>query len=283
MPDIEISFQQMGLGNCPLPPGAVKPKAFSGKLIPFDQWQSTEYMLQFVPRGKCQFTQPSCNSYATGKTWQTKYALTVGKPGFVREVSYSALHQEITGGNMDEGSMPLDAIRINQEKGLPPVSDQLPEWFERTRPFPPNTPEQRKLNRADEWEECPSGAYVGSAIQAMQPCNIGVWWYDSDVNPGPTGELKVRGSSRLGGHAIVACGIVMGYRHSPRGIGIIISNSHGDSKTPSTKDERGNTIRSGVWGNDGFGILPIERLDNDIPTFGAFALRSVMVNDGDLS
>ena len=120
-----------------------------------------------------------------------------------------------------------------------------------------------------------------SDILSLSPCNIGIWWYDTDVNA-PNGELKVRGNSRLGGHAVVACGIVMNYSNSPSGVGIIINNHHGDSQTPATKDERGNTIRSGIWGKDGFGCVPIERLNNDIPTFGSFGLRSVMVNNEDL-
>lgn len=280
MPDILLSPDQLALGNNPLPPGAMKPRLSAAKLIPQSDWYSTEYLKQFVPRGKCQFNQPSCNSYATGKVWQTKYACTIGKAGFVRPVSYSALHQEITGGNMDDGSMPLDSIRINQERGLIAASSSLPEWYSSPRNLT-QFQDSRKLNRADEWEDCPSGAYIVSAVLAMQPCDFGIWWYDTDVNA-PNGELVVRGRTRLGGHALVACGLVMGYHNSPSGVGILFNNHHGDSQTPSQTDERGNSIRAGIWGNDGFGIVPIERLDADVPTFGAFALRSVMVNDEDL-
>lgn len=278
-----LSFDQMGLGNCPIPEGTVKPKAYSGPMLPREQWFSSDALIDFVPRGKCQFDQPSCNAYATGKVWQTKYALTVGKKNFVRPVSYSALHQEITGGRMNDGSMPVDAINLIQSKGLFPVTSMLPEWYKQVQQIPPDAALARKLNRADEWEECYDGSGVVNACLALKPCNIGIWWYDSDVNPGPTGYLKVSGRSKLGGHAVVACGVLMGYDYSPSGVGIIINNHHGDSKTPATTDERGNTIRAGVWGNDGFGVLPIERLNKDIPTFGAFCLGSVYVNDADLN
>jgi len=280
MPEITLSPAQMALGRNLLPPGAMKPRLSAAKLIPRSDWYTTEYLKQFVPRGKCQFNQPSCNSYATGKAYQTKYAQIVGKAGFVRPVSYSALHQEITGGNMDEGSSPLDSIRLNQEKGLRAATQQLPEWYSSPHQLASNDT-TRLLQRADEWEDCPSGAYIVSAVLAMQPCDFGMWWCEGDVNAA-NGELTMNPGRKLGGHALVACGVVMGYKNSPSGVGILLNNHHGDSQTPSQTDERGNSIRAGIWGNDGFGIVPIERLDTDVPSFGAFALRSVYVNDEDL-
>ena len=144
MPEIILSPNQMALGRKEIPPG-IKTKLSTGKLIDRKDWFSTDYLRQFVPLGKCQFNQPSCNSYATGKVWQTKYAQTVGKPGYVRPVSYSALHQELTGGNLSDGSMPLDAIELIQSKGLFRADSSLPDWFDRVRHFTSDEQNQRKL------------------------------------------------------------------------------------------------------------------------------------------
>lgn len=253
---------------------------YTGTMIPKSQWKPTDALKPYVPKGKCQFTVPACNWYAALKAFQTKYALTVG--GKYPEVSYMAGYQEDTGGNFRVGTMPLDAIRTMASKGIHPIGPGCPEWFDSPRRIPQEIEAVRPTLRADEWEEVRVLDEIMSALLNTDPLDAGVDWWDSDANPGPDGHLPVRGSGRSGGHALTFYGIVMDYTPSPSRIGISFSNHHGDSLTPAVEDERGRKLRLGVWGNDGCGVMPVERLLSGAPRYGAWALRSVRVRNEDL-
>lgn len=275
----ELDPQLMATGCLPQPPSTRVGAAYTGVRTPRDRWVSTDTMRAFVPRGKCQSTVPACNWYTTGKGYQTKYAMMTGKP--YPEVSYCAGYAEDTNNNFNVGTMPADSIRAIAAKGCLPVVPGLPEWFNSPRRVPPEAVAGRKNLRADEWEMCQTGEDVVSAILNGDPVNIGIDWFDSDANPGPTGHLPVRGQCFQprcpGGHSVLACGVVMGYALSPSGVGILFNNHHGDSLTRAQQDERGRTLTFPVWGDDGFGVMPLERIANGIPRYGSWALRSVFI------
>jgi hypothetical protein len=272
----------MATGCKPQPPStrATMPK-FSGSRIPRSQYRSTDAMRRFVPLGKCQSSVPACCEYATIKCYQTKYGIVTGQS--YPELSFCGNYQEQTGGDFTAGDMPLHAIKSLAEKGAYPVVPGLPEWFDRPMQIPAQAASKRHLFRADEWEECADEDDVVSAALNMDPVNVGIDWFDTDVNPGPTGHLQVQGNRLLGGHSLIVCGVVMGYRYSPSGIGLLFGNHHGDSKTPAMHDERGNTFKFPVWGDDGFGVMPIERIRDGIGKYGSFALRSIYLPDADLA
>ena len=269
------------LGCIPQPRStrAALPRYDGPRINPADYY-STDYMRQFVPMGKSQKSVPACCAYATGKIWQLVYRLRTGKPA--PDVSYCALYEEATGGNFNEGTMPLDLIRRMQRDGIPPATAALPEWFDSARRIPAESQAARKMLRADEWQECHTRDDVISAILSLRPVNVCMQWRQADSNPGPTGRLKLNAGRVLGGHSLVGCGIVMGYSESPSGVGILLNNHHGDSKVPAQRDERGNLLTYPVWGDDGFGVVPIERVEEDMESFGSFALSSVMVRSEDL-
>jgi hypothetical protein len=256
-------------------------RTYTGAAIDRKDWRSTDAMKPFVPRGKCQSHVPACNWYTTGKALQTKYFLTTGK--LYPEVSYCAGYQEDTNGNFDAGTLPLDSIRMIANRGIPPAIAGLPEWFDRPRQIPADAQNARMNYRADEWEECKSAEQVVSAILNNDPVNLGIWWFDSDANPGPTGHLPVRGRGGRGGHSVLGCGLVLDYAPSPSRVGVLFNNHHGDSKTPASRDERGRELKFPVWGDDGFGVVPLERVAEGIPVFGCWALRSVTVRNQDLN
>lgn len=253
---------------------------YTGPMFPTRQYRNFDALRRFVPRGKCQSSVPACNWYTTGKAYQTVYAFTTGKP--YPEVSYCAGYQEATGGDFNAGTLPIDSIRAISERGLFPASDALPEWFNRPRLIPADAVSGRKLLRADEWEEARSAEEIISALLNADVLNIGIDWYAQDVNPGPTGHLGLRGRL-VGGHSVLACGVVMDYANSPSRIGILFNNHHGDSMTPAFQDERGNKLQFPVWGDDGFGVVPIERVVDGAAKYGAWVLRTVMMRGQDLN
>lgn len=272
--------QAFATGCLPQPPQTRSLAAYSGPLVAPNKRFSTDAMRRYVPRGKCQSSLPACCSYTTVKAIQTKYRMATGK--LFPELSYAAAHQEITGGRMSRGARPLDSIELVSKRGVPPVVPGLPEWFKTVTAIPPAATALRLAYRGDEWEEIVRAEQTLDAIYNNDPVNVCIWWYDSDANPGPTGHLPVRGSGEAGGHSVLGCGIVIGYRLSPSGVGILINNHHGDSQTPAMKDERGRTLRFSAWGDDGFGVVPIERIAAGLPDFGSYALRTVTLRDADL-
>ena len=283
MDEITLTPADLATGCLPQPPDTRVGVAvgYTGTLVPESQWASADALKRFVPRGKCQGSVPACNWYTTGKAYQTKYAYMSG--GKCPQVSYCAGYQEDTGGNFRVGTMPLDSIKAIAARGLHPVTPDCPEWFNSPRRIPAAVEAARPLYRADEWEELRTKAEIVSAILNNDPVNAGMDWYDSDANPGPTGHLPVRGSGRPGGHSVLFCGVVTGYAPSPSGVGLLFNNHHGDSQTPATKDERGRTLRFPVWGDDGFGVVPVERVEADARKYGAWALRTVYVRNEDLA
>lgn len=252
---------------------------YTGRKIDRSEWRSTDAMRRYVPRGKCQFHVPACNWYTTVKALQTKYFMTTGR--VIPSLSYCAGYQEDTNGDFDRGTLPLESIRMIADRGVPPAIDGLPEWFDRRRNIPARAQEQRAFYKADEWEECDTAEDVISAILNNDPVNLGIWWYDSDANPGPSGRLG-RGRGGRGGHSVLGCGIVMDFPNSPSGVGILFNNHHGDSETPARTDERGRQLTYPVWGDDGYGVVSIERVAEGIPIFGCWALRTVTVNPVDV-
>lgn len=272
---------QMGMGCLEQPPETRSLGSYTGQRIDRSQWTTVNTLKRFVPVGKCQFDLPGCCSWTTGKAVQTKYAYMVG--GGYPQLSYAALHQLVTGGRMNRGARPIDSIEGVAKSGIPIVTPQLPEFFKSVRQLPKDAVEAGRAYLAHEWEECQSPEDVVSALLNNDPVNIGIWWYDSDANPGPSGHLPVRGSGGKGGHSVEAYGVLMGYPKSPSGVGIVFSNHHGDKAVPAFKDERGRTLRSGVWGDDGCGVVPIERLIDGIPAFGCYALRTVTIRNEDLN
>lgn len=255
---------------------------YTGVMIPPEQYRSTRVMARYVPRGKCQSSVPACNWYSTLKAYQTVFAMRTGKP--YPELSYCANYQIDTNGNFDAGTMPLESIRQITRDGIVPVGPGLPEWFNQPRQIPPELMKRRSLFRGLGWEECRTGAQVISAILNTDPVNIGIDWMSEDVNPGPTGFLGV-GGRIIDGHSVLAIGVEMGYHLSPSRIGIVFSNHHGDKLTPAFQDERGNQLKFPVWGDDGIGIVPIERVQAGIVKYGSFSLRSIMLTSdmlGDL-
>jgi hypothetical protein len=255
---------------------------YTGARIPPGEWRSSDALKPYVPRGKCQRHVPSCNWHTTGKAYQTKYAFMAGTPGKYPEVSYVAGFAEDTGNDFNVGTMPLESIRAIAERGLFPVTPDLPEWYDRPRRFPEDAQRRRALFRADEWEQCVTREDVVSALLNNDPVNIGIDWWDSDANPGPTGHLPVAGRGGKGGHSVLACGVVMGYALSPSGVGILFNNHHGDSHTPAFRDERGRQLKFPVWGDDGFGVVPVERVERGAPLYGCWALRTVYLLNDDL-
>lgn len=253
---------------------------YTGTQIKPSDYESVSVMRNYVPRGKSQGSVPACNIYTTGKCFQTVYAMRTGKP--YPQVSYCAMYQEITHGDFEAGTLPIDAIRVAASRGFYPVSDDCPEWFNQPRRIAGAIEDQRHTLRTDEWEEVRTREDLLSAIMNNDPVDAGIDWYREDVNPGPKGRLGVRGSQLLGGHSVEFMGVVMGYDLSPSRIGVLFNNHHGDSETPAMTDERGNKLQFPIWGDDGFGIVPIERLEAGIPKYGAWAMRSVMIRSADL-
>lgn len=247
---------------------------YTGVLIPPSQYKSTRVLAQYVPRGKCQSSVPACNWYSTVKAYQTVFAMRTGKP--YPELSYCANYQIATNGDFDAGTMPLDAIKQISQQGIVPVGPDCPEWFNRPRQISAELMQRRSIFRGLGWEECRTAGQVISATINTDPVNIGIDWFAEDVNPGPSGFIGVNGRL-IGGHSVLAIGVEMGYKYSPSGIGIVFSNHHGDKLTPAFKDERGNTLQFPVWGDDGIGIVPIERVAAGIVKYGAFSLRSIML------
>lgn len=247
---------------------------YTGALIPPAKYKSTRVLAQFVPRGKCQSSVPACNWYSTVKAYQTVFAMRTSLP--YPQLSYCANYQIATNGDFNAGTMPLDAIRQISQQGIVPVGPGLPEWFNRPRQIPAELIQRRSLYRGLGWEECRTAGQVISAVINTDPVNIGMDWMSEDVNPGPTGHLGV-GGHVIGGHSVLAIGIELGYKLSPSGIGVVFSNHHGDKLTPALKDERGNTLQFPVWGDDGIGIVPIERVADGIVKYGSFTLRSIML------
>ena len=254
---------------------------YTGPRIKESDYESTDALRPYVPLGLCQASVPACCEFATIKAYMTKFHVTTGKPSV--PLSICASYQENVNGDFTSGDAPMHSLRSLATKGAYPVVDGLPVWFDRPRSVPADAVARRHLFRADEFEDCQEAADLISAILNMDPTNIGIDWYDTDVNPGPTGHLLVRGNRVVGGHSLTGCGIVMNYRPSPSGLGILFNNHHGDKLTPTQHDERGNTFTFPVWGDDGFGVMPIERAVAGMPKYGAFALRSVFVPDAILS
>lgn len=277
-----LDFSQMATGCEPQPPETRSSLSeYTGKIIDPSDYYSTDGLKRFVPRGKCQSSLPACCTYTTLKLVQAKYSYMTG--GKYPEFSYAAAHQEITGGRMSRGARPIDSIELVANRGIPLATPNLPEWFSSPRKFPDDAVADRMDVRAAEWQHIRNGKEAVSAILNMDGVNVCIWWYDSDANPGETGYLPVRGRGGKGGHSVVGCGVLLGYELSPSRIGIIIGNHHGDKQTPAMKDERGRTLRFPSWGNDGFGVVPIERVEDGIPDFGCYALRTVTIRNEDLN
>ncbi len=277
--DILLSPGQLALGLEPSPSGTTGLEPFTGTPIPRSAWVSTDALKPFVPRGKCQFSVPACTEYTNGKMYQTKLAHMTGRPGFVVPISYCANHQEITNGNMNRGSRAVDCIRQMVEKGLYPAGPNLPEWFDRPRQLPAV---ERTPFAGDEWEEIFDADEVVSSLLGLNPVNVGFDWCQRDVTPGPAGHLVMDAGRVLGGHSVLACGVVMGYTPSPSHVGILFSNHHGDSQTPNQRNEFGQDMGAGVWGADGFGVVPIERVAAGIPKYSCCTLRTVKVRNEDI-
>lgn len=277
--DIELSPGQFGLGLEPTPSGTTGLPAYTGAVIPRSEWASTYAMKRFVPRGKTQFNLPACTSYTNGKMFQTAIAVAVGRAGWWPEVSYCAAHQEITRNNMQQGSRAVDCIRLMVDRGLVPVMDGVPEFYGTPRQLPAAAQQERLKYAGGEWEEVFSVEQAVSAILSNHPVNIPVDWREADTNPGPTGHLKLNAGRLLGGHSILGCGIVLNYPESPSGLGFLCGNHHGDKLTPNTKNEFGQVMKAGSWGDDGFCVVPAERVAVAIPKYSSCALRTVKVLD----
>lgn len=257
-------------------------QGYTGTMVPKGEWRSTQALKPFVPRGRCQKHVPSCNWHTTGKAYQTKYAFMTGGR-FMPNVSYVAGFQEDTGGNFDTGTLPINSIKAIATKGMHPVGPECPEWFDRPRKIPASVEAERFKYRADEWEEIRTLEELMSAILNNDPVNAGIHWYNADANPGPTGHLKHRPPGQHGGHSVLFFGALMNYQYSPMGIGIVFNNHHGDSKTPGGKNEFGQEMKFPSWGDDGFGVVPVERLIEGMPLYGAWALRTVYIQNEHLN
>ena len=256
--------------------------AYSGDLIPPEQYRTTEAMKPFVQRGLCQASVPACCEYACLKCYLSKYAMTTGKTP--PKLSFCATYQDAVGGDFSAGDVPPHAVAILAGKGAYPASDELPVWFGSPRRVPAAAEASRHLYRADEWEKCGSAAEVISAVLNGDPVAFCVEWFTSDRSPGPEGELPVQGDYAVGGHALFGWGLLLGYHLSPSGVGVRFNNHHGDKETPAITDEHGRQFLIGVWGDDGDGVMPIERIIRGFAIYGpAAALRSVYVPDSAFS
>jgi hypothetical protein len=272
-----VTTTPMALGCEPCPQGTTGLPRYSGPQVPQSEWKAVDALRPFAPLGKCQFNLPACCTYTRVKAYQTLHAFHSGKVGNFPEVSYAAMHQEATGGRMQQGARPVDVLRTAPQ-GLVPVSPETPEFFTSPRNF---SGKGRELLKEDEWQEVFGLEDTVSAVLSLHAVNVCLDWRQRDANPGPTGELVMEAGGMLGGHSVLAVGIRFDYRNSPSGIGVIIQNHHGDKLSSGGKNEFG--LVSGVWGDNGFGIVPIERIVAGAEKYSSTALRTVMIQDKDLA
>lgn len=267
----------MALGCEPTPQGTTGLKKWAGLLIPESDWKPVNALEQFVPLGKCQYSLPACCSYSRGKAYQTLHAFHSGKVGNYPQISYAAMHQEATNGNMNQGARPDDMFRLARN-GIVPADVEVPEYYTTPRNYKGTG---RDLNMEDEWYELFGLNDTVSALMSLHACNVCFDWRQKDSNPGPSGELVMDAGGYLGGHSLMACGIRFDYRHSPSGIGVRINNHHGDELTSGGENEFGQV--SGVWGDNGFGWVPIERVIAGAKVYSSTALRTVQILDSNLA
>jgi hypothetical protein len=265
----------LALGCEPTPQGTTGLPRYAGAAIPRSEWRPVDVLRKYAPRGKCQFNLPACCTYTQLKQFQTLYAFACD--GYYPEVSYAAMHQEVTGGRMQQGARPVDTMRLATTKGIVPASAEAPEFFTSPRRF---SGAGRELLVPHEQEELFTLEELVSSILNLEAPNVCLDWRERDANPGPSGECVMDAGRLLGGHSVLAVGVRFDYRHSPSGIGVLIQNHHGDKLSSGGKNEFG--MVSGVWGDDGFGWIPAERLVDGAGKYTSTTLRTVKVLDKDL-
>lgn len=267
------------LPNDPTKPKAALPK-YGGQLIPRDQWKGPPitFLKDYVPKGMCQFDLPACCTYSQVKQYLTMYAYVCGRPGFKPvEISCAAMHQEVTGGNMDQGARPVDTMKLACEKGYVPASKEAPVFFKQPRRY---SGAGREMFKPHEQEEVTTEDEIVSALMSDSALNLCMDWREGDTNPGPKGELKMSAGRVLGGHSIIGCGVRFDYPHSPSGRAALIGNHHGDEESSGGVNEFGQ--RSGVWGDNGFAWVPIELVVDGARKYTCTVLRTVQVRNEDL-
>lgn len=272
-----MSHEVMALGCLESPQGETGLPRYSGQLIDRSKWKRVDVLRRFAPRGKCQFNLPGCCTWTQLKQFQTMYAFNCD--GYFPELSYAAMHQEVTGGIMSRGARPVDTMRLSVSKGIIPVSKDTPEFF--TTPRQLNTA-GRELYVPGENEEIFTVDELVSAIINLEAPNVCLDWRERDTNPGPSGELydDREAGGILGGHSVLGVAVRFDYAKSPSGIGIGFQNHHGDKKSSGGPNEFGRV--SGVWGDDGFGWMPVERAIIGARKYSSTTLRTVKILDKDL-
>lgn len=261
---------------------------YSGDDIPRSEYKTTTLMKKWLPLGVCQFWVPACCQYTSVKSYIGLYAFNTG--GLIYpNLSYCALHQEVTNGSVDRegkfnmGARPLDAMQHMLTYGIPTVEEGLPAFYDRPRPIPSLAQANRKRYVPDEWEHIDNTNQLISAHHGIGYSNIGIEWWQSDANPGPQGFLPVKGTGRKGGHSVVGCGFIFNYPLSPSGCGILFQNHHGDEKTQAGGKNEFGGATCPIWGDNGFGVAPIERVERGIEIFGCWWMRSVTLRNEDLA
>lgn len=162
-------------------------------------------------------------------------------------LSAGDLYRRVCGGS-DNGSLPEDNLTELMTNGIAPVSDcPYLEWRR-------NMPSQSrgKYKGLEAWL-CPTALHVGTAVQLGFPVLIGYWHHNSDP-VGADGWMR-QPSGGKGGHAVCVVGVV---KDAAGNWGFKFENSW-----------------TRQWGKDGFGILPLARVEEGCRSFQAWSLRAV--------
>lgn len=248
------------------------------------EWQETDALKRWLPRGEFQGDIGACNAFTTGKIWQACAAMLGLTPV---KLSYNAMYWALNGGrSYSAGTLPEESLQYMLKIGCPLLSDRQPRIAHRNTPLNAEERAQAQDYRFDEAHLCDGVDEIVSAIMAGFYVDGGIMWFDTDGRVAPDGRLPVRGYSRWGpgGHSVVFWGVKNfptpgehgGYRLEA-GPHVAISNHHGDSDCEPFTFANGSRVRPGPWGLDGIGYIPLARLAEGARMFAFWALRGVRI------
>jgi hypothetical protein len=219
------------------------------RLITHDQWREID-LSPFCAEAEDQDGIGMCASSAS-ETALTVSMQMAGMPD--PRLSAGDLYRRVSGGR-DQGSLPEDNLEELLKEGIATTAT-VPylDW----RNNPPGASEERARNRGTEAWLCPTVDHVASALLSGFPCLIGYWHHAND-EPNAEGWM-LRPSGRRGGHAVCAIGLA----RSGSLWGVKFLNSWGRR-----------------WGVNGYGVLPLPRVEEGCRVFSAWALRASVQNSG---
>jgi len=184
---------------------------------------------------------------ASGTANTASISRAIAGLGYVK-LSAGDLYNRVCGGT-DRGSLPEDCLSELLNEGIAPVSVNPYLSWRSTRA---TAADRAPFKGLEAWR-CPTASHVATALQMGFPVLIGYLHHDRDEVDRDGWLSNPRGGA--GGHAVCAVGLVQ--RNGQWGI----------------KYENSWTAQ---WGVNGFGILPLARVEEGCRMFQAWALRSVV-------